>query len=284
LLVDLLRQRPELAVDLLRTALGVPVPRGAQVTLGQADLGAVPPVEARADVVLLLRRADRVVFALVVEVQLTRDPEKRRRWPLYAANVSARHRCPAAVLVVAPDRSVAIWAKRPISLAAHGRWVPLVLGPAEIPRAGAHPASPELALLSVRAHAHGEGGLDVARAALEAIIPLDPDQRDTYHDILMAWLPEALREELMMTAKSLYPQSDFAREHFGKGRAEGRVEGRVEGQVEALAAVLRRQLTLRFGHIPAPLEQRLHAADADTLLRWAERILTAATPDEVFDG
>jgi hypothetical protein len=228
----------------------------------------VPPVEARADLVLLLRRADRVVFALVVEVQLTRDPEKRRRWPLYAANVSARHRCPAAVLVVAPDRSVASWAKRPISLAAHGRWVPLVLGPAEIPRAGAHPASPELALLSVRAHAHGEGGLDVARAALEAIIPLDPDQRDTYHDILMAWLPEALREELMMTAKSLYPQSDFAREHFGKGEA----------------AVLRRLLTLRFGPIPEALERRLQAADADTLLRWAERILTATTPDEVFDG
>jgi hypothetical protein len=109
-------------------------------------------------------------------------------------------------------------------------------------------------------------------AALEATIPLDPDQRDTYHDILMAWLPEALREELMMTAKSLYPQSDFAREHFGKGR------------VEALAAVLRRQLTLRFGPIPEALEQRLQAADADTLLRWAERILTATTPDEVFDG
>jgi hypothetical protein len=105
-------------------------------------------------------------------------------------------------------------------------------------------------------------------AALEAIISLDPDQRDTYHDILTAWLPEALREELMMTAKSLYPQSDFAREHFGKGEA----------------AVLRRLLTLRFGPIPEALERRLQAADADTLLRWAERILTAATPDEVFDG
>jgi predicted transposase YdaD len=100
----------------------------------------------------------------------------------------------------------------------------------------------------------------------------------------MAWLPEALREELMMTAKSLYPQSDFAREHFGKGRVEGRAEGRVEGRAEGEAAVLRRQLSLRFGPVPARLEQRLQAADAETLLRWAERILTAATPDEVFDG
>jgi len=88
----------------------------------------------------------------------------------------------------------------------------------------------------------------------------------------------------MMTAKSLYPQSDFAREHFGKGRAEGRVEGRAEGRVEGKAAVLRRQLTLRFGPLPARLEQRLQAADADTLLHWAERILTAASPGDVFDG
>ena len=87
-----------------------------------------------------------------------------------------------------------------------------------------------------------------------------------------------------MTAKSLYPQSDFAREHFGKGRAEGRVEGRAEGRVEGKAAVLRRQLTLRFGPLPARLEQRLQAADADTLLHWAERILTAASPGDVFDG
>jgi hypothetical protein len=272
LLVELLRQRPQLAVDLLRTALGVPVPRGARLTIGQAELGAVPPVEARADLVLLLTRGPRVVFALVVEVQLTRDPEKRRRWPLYAINIAARHRCPAAVLVIAPDRPVATWAKRTISLAPHGHWDPLVVGPAEIPRAGPRDSSPELALLSVRAHAHGEGGLEVARAALESIIPLDPDQRDTYHDILMAWLPGAIREELLMIAKSLYPQSDFAREHFGKGRIEGE------------AAVLRRQLTLRFGPIPAPLEQRLQAADADTLLRWAERVLTAASADEVFEG
>ncbi len=79
-----------------------------------------------------------------------------------------------------------------------------------------------------------------------------------------------------MTAKSLYPQSDFAREHFDKGRAQGRVEGKT--------AVLRRQLTLRFGPLPARLEQRLQAADADTLLHWAERILTAASPGDVFDG
>ena len=89
-----------------------------------------------------------------------------------------------------------------------------------------------------------------------------------------------------MTAKSLYPQSDFAREHFGKGRLEGRVEGRVEGRiegrVEGQAAMLRRQLTLRFGPLPERLEQRLVSADSDTLLRWAERLVSATTVDEVF--
>ena len=81
-----------------------------------------------------------------------------------------------------------------------------------------------------------------------------------------------------MTAKRLYPVSDFAREHFGKGRLEGRVEGRVEGQ----AAMLRRLLTLRFGPLPERVEQRLVSADSDTLMRWAERLVSATTVDEVF--
>ncbi len=89
-----------------------------------------------------------------------------------------------------------------------------------------------------------------------------------------------------MTAKSLYPQSDFAREHFGKGRLEGRLEGRVEGRVEGRlegqAGMLHRQLTLRFGPLPEHMEQRLASADSDTLLRWAERILDATTAEEVF--
>ena len=57
-----------------------------------------------------------------------------------------------------------------------------------------------------------------------------------------------------------------------------RQEGRQEGGLD----VLRRLLERRFGTIPPRYQDRLAAADSDTLLRWSERILTAQTIDEVF--
>jgi hypothetical protein len=46
--------------------------------------------------------------------------------------------------------------------------------------------------------------------------------------------------------------------------------------------MLLRQLSLRFGHLPQSARGQVESADADTLLQWSERILTASTLDEVF--
>ena len=71
-----------------------------------------------------------------------------------------------------------------------------------------------------------------------------------------------------------------------EGRDEGRKEGRDEGLNEGLqhgeARILHALLRLRFGDLPASVHQRIETADADTLLRWSERVLTAATLDEVL--
>jgi len=48
------------------------------------------------------------------------------------------------------------------------------------------------------------------------------------------------------------------------------------------AQMLLRQLSLRFGNLPQSAREQVETADADTLLRWSERILTASTLDEVF--
>jgi hypothetical protein len=58
-----------------------------------------------------------------------------------------------------------------------------------------------------------------------------------------------------------------------------REEGRQQGEARALL----RQLRAKFGP-PAPeLAARVEGADLPELERWLDRILTAATPDEVFD-
>jgi hypothetical protein len=46
--------------------------------------------------------------------------------------------------------------------------------------------------------------------------------------------------------------------------------------------MLLRQLALRFGNLPDSVQARVESADADLLMRWSERILTASTLDEVF--
>jgi len=53
-LVQLFRNRPSLAPDLLRDALQAPVPAFDHVRIGDAALGEIAPTEYRADLVLLL--------------------------------------------------------------------------------------------------------------------------------------------------------------------------------------------------------------------------------------
>jgi len=50
------------------------------------------------------------------------------------------------------------------------------------------------------------------------------------------------------------------------------------GEARVLTALVR----LRFGELPDAIQKRIESADADTLLHWSERVLTAQTPDEVL--
>ncbi len=74
----------------------------------------------------------------------------------------------------------------------------------------------------------------------------------------------------------------FAERFIEQGRQEGRQEMIDQGIQRGEARVLTTLLRLRFGELPAAVQQRIEAADADTLLRWAERVLTAQSLDEVL--
>lgn len=59
-------------------------------------------------------------------------------------------------------------------------------------------------------------------------------------------------------------------------------EIREEGRQEGEARLLLRQLRLRFGPLEPGIEERVRSADADRLLDWGERVLTAETLQNVF--
>ncbi len=50
------------------------------------------------------------------------------------------------------------------------------------------------------------------------------------------------------------------------------------------ATLLLRQFRSKFGPPDSAVEERIESADAEQLLEWGERVLTANTLDEVFDG
>ena len=83
-LLLLFQNRPLLAPELLRDVLGVPLPAFTEARVDSAELTEVVPTQYHADLVVLLLDG-RPVFAIVVEVQLARDPDKRRSWPVYLA-------------------------------------------------------------------------------------------------------------------------------------------------------------------------------------------------------
>jgi len=275
-LVELFRNRPLLAPELLRDALHVDLPRFTEARIDSADLTDIQPTEYRADLVVLL--FDQVpVLGIVVEAQLSRDDDKRFVWPAYVATLRARLRCPVCLLVVTTDESIARWAARAVELGGGNRFVPLVLHPSGVPEVVDETqakSDPELAVLSAMAHgmdADSEKSVQIALAAHSAVRGLDPRRSKMYFDLVLVSLSEAARRALQAMDPAQYEyQSDFARHYLAEGQAKGRV------------ALLIRLLALRFGPLTQGAEQRLAEASIAELDKIAERLLTAPTLDDAL--
>ena len=67
-------------------------------------------------------------------------------------------------------------------------------------------------------------------------------------------------------------------ESIDRWNREIREEGRQEGEARLVLRLLR----LKFGPLETELEDRVRSADADRLLEWGERVLTAKSLQEVF--
>jgi hypothetical protein len=107
----------------------------------------------------------------------------------------------------------------------------------------------------------------IALAAHGATLVLDAERGRMYFDLVLKSLSDAAQRKLraMDPAKYEY-QSDFAKRYIGLGRAE----------------LLQRQLTRRFGPLPAEALERLSAATIDELDAIGERLLTAPSLDEAL--
>ena len=103
---------------------------------------------------------------------------------------------------------------------------------------GAASQLPQLAVLSAMAHPE----LEIAEVAIEAIAPLPEDEARLYLDVVIAALPESLRQSLEDRMHRYEYKSDFARNYYGQGRQEGLQAGRQEALQAAAVALARAKI------------------------------------------
>jgi hypothetical protein len=273
-LVEMFRDRPVLAAELLSGLFGVAVPAFQQARLSSSELNNMAPTEYRADAVVSLTAGDAAVLGVVVEVQLRPDGHKQWVWPMYVASAYARLRCPVSLLVVCPDPAVAAGCAVPILVGEPGQVLtPLVLGPAQVPVV-TDPllarSQPELAVLSAMAHGEQAGEKGVFDALLAALEVVDQDHAKLYADLVLKALPAAIRthlEGVMATTTHRY-QSDFARRYYAEGEAKA-VLAVLDARGIEVADSVREDIT--------------SCTDLDQLDTWIRRAATANKVQELFD-
>ena len=113
--------------------------------------------------------------------------------------------------------------------------------------------------------------LAVLRAELESLWAYALYVSNTPEAELTAFLaqlgPEA--KEVAMTTADLL-------------RAEGEARGEARGESRARIETLLDQLDIKFGHVPADIEQQVRAATTSQLETWARRFVIANTLDDIF--
>ncbi|MBF0623079.1 MAG: DUF4351 domain-containing protein [Magnetococcales bacterium] len=72
--------------------------------------------------------------------------------------------------------------------------------------------------------------------------------------------------------------NEFLRDIFIKGKQTGRQEGRQEGE----AKLLLRQLSRRFGLLPAWVAEKVNQSGQSDLERWGDQIFDAQSLEDVF--
>jgi hypothetical protein len=275
-IVELFRNDPGLAPELLRGLLGVALPVFSEVRAESGTMAELKPAEVHADLVVTLRDGDRPVLGIVVEVQRQEDPEKFFSWPSYVAWLRRRLRSEACVLVVTQSERVANWASRTIVMGPGGFLQPLVLRPSFVPVVDdidEARRAPELAVLSAIVHGggHVETAVQVAIAAASAAHELARDQWLLYFGLIRAALTEAARKAFQMHPQGTRFFDEALDQSFERGRAS-------EKAADVMAVLEARGLAV------SDVERaRIQACgDIPTLDRWIRRAATVTSAEDLF--
>ena len=136
-------------------------------------------------------------------------------------------------------------------------------------------------------HASTKDKLRAYAFAIRGLLELEPDPERQLKYIDFIDIYSGLDDNELADYQREYPQeaenmTTFAERFEQKGLQKGIQQGIQQGRQKGEAELLLRQLQRKFGPLSESLRQRIEGADTDTLLLWAERVLTAETLQEVF--
>lgn len=139
-------------------------------------------------------------------------------------------------------------------------------------------------------------GIDDAQQLLQRIYERTGNQRELRR-AFVAWaryvlLPRALPDVTLPAINDILEVRDMLAQNSRswteqwkqQGLQEGRQQGHREGHQQGERELLRRLFVHRFGEPGAGVDERLRGATAAELERWAENLLDARTPEEVFEA
>jgi hypothetical protein len=282
--LDLVREHPEIAVELVRGWPGVKLPGQPAASLAPTGMSAVVPVQYLADMAVLISDAatGKPALAVIIEPQLRDSDTKRYSWPVYLTTARRLNACPAAVLVVlCPDQAEAARCRQTIRTGHPGfDLTPIVIDSGGPPGADGND-SPCLTVFAA-----SMGGIDLesesgAHRVLDAIASPSITDADRLRmtAIILNLASDAARQilEAMMTTAEY--QKTFIERIHDQGIAEGEAKGETAGKAEAVLKLLDAR-----GLAPTDDQRRQVTASTDAahLDLWFDRAITASTAAEVF--
>jgi len=127
-----------------------------------------------------------------------------------------------------------------------------------------------------------EQRIEVYAHAVRGLTTLEPDLEKQIKYLGFIDIYSGLDDNELARYQQEYPEeaetmTTFAERFIEQGKQEGKREGEQEGEARILIRLLQR----KFGDVPEAIRRRIESADADTLLDWADRILTARSLEDV---
>jgi len=286
----LLFSHPRMVEDLLRGFLASEVPTGLGRLERLSEIQVSDRLERREqDLVWRLRRPDGAPsLYLLLEFQSRPDPEMPVRMSVYRSLlVQALFRSrevprPAEsppILAVVLYNGLQRWTDRDASYRlVDMRRAPLPADPGNLVARLCdleRSRTPEVLARSLERLAPLLAGVEMAdlRRAFNAFLR---------QSLLPGRFPEA-QIPAMLELEEMKPMlRETVKGWTQEWKREGLKEGLEKGRKQGEARLVIRQLELKFGSLRPEDHARIDAADAELLLAWGERVLTARTLDEVF--